>query len=55
MSARSNRVHFWPFDGCDVLDEKSVIAEVYPSIFRNGILVRKGTPTSRMLVPFFVD
>ena len=25
--------HFWPFDGLTVLDDKSVIAEVYPSIF----------------------
>ena len=28
------RIHFWPFDGFDVPDDKSVIAEVYPSIFR---------------------
>jgi len=28
-------VHFWPFDGFDVPLEKSVVAEVYPSIFRN--------------------
>jgi hypothetical protein len=27
-------VHFWPFDGWEVPDGKSVIAEVYPSIFR---------------------
>jgi hypothetical protein len=30
-----DRVHFWPFDGWAVPDGKSVIAEVYPSIFRN--------------------
>ena len=30
-----DKVHFWPFDGWDVPDGKSVIAEVYPSIFRN--------------------
>lgn len=30
-----DRVHFWPFDGWKVPDDKSVIAEVYPSIFRN--------------------
>lgn len=29
------KVHFWPFDGFDIPDGKSVIAEVYPSIFRN--------------------
>lgn len=28
-------VHFWPFDGFEVPPGKSVIAEVYPSIFRN--------------------
>jgi hypothetical protein len=30
-----NKVHFWPFDGWDVPEKKSVIAEVYPSILRN--------------------
>ena len=33
-----NRVHFWPFDGWDVPEGKSVIVEVYPSIFRNRYL-----------------
>jgi hypothetical protein len=28
-------VHFWPFDGWQVPNDKSVIAEVYPSIFRS--------------------
>lgn len=28
-------IHFWPFDGFEVEADKSVIAEVYPSIFRN--------------------
>ena len=28
-------VHFWPFDGFRVPPEKSVVAEVYPAIFRN--------------------
>jgi len=30
-----DRVHFWPFDGWAIPDDRSVIAEVYPSIFRN--------------------
>ena len=30
-----DRVHWWPFDGFDVPDGKSVVAEVYPSLFRN--------------------
>ena len=29
-----DRVHFWPFDGWSVPAGKSVIAEIYPSIFR---------------------
>jgi hypothetical protein len=29
-----NRIHFWPFDGFDVPPERSVVAEVYPRIFR---------------------
>lgn len=28
-------VHFWPFDGFDIPSGKSVVVEVYPSIFRN--------------------
>ncbi len=28
-------IHFWPFDGFEIDEGKSVIAEVYPSIFRN--------------------
>lgn len=33
--AVGDRVHFWPFDGWQPADDKPVIAEVYPSIFRN--------------------
>lgn len=33
--AVGDRVHFWPFDGWEPAPGKSVIAEVYPSIFRN--------------------
>lgn len=29
-----DKVHFWPFDGWEVPAGKSVIAEIYPSIFR---------------------
>ena len=29
------RIHFWPFDGWAPASGKSVVAEVYPSIFRN--------------------
>ena len=28
------RPHFWPFDGFEVREGKSIIAEVYPSLFR---------------------
>lgn len=30
------RVHFWPFDGWDVPTGRSVIAEVYPSLWSHG-------------------
>jgi uncharacterized protein with HEPN domain len=30
-----DRLHFWPFDGWDPAPGKSIIVEVYPSIFRN--------------------
>jgi hypothetical protein len=30
-----NRLHFWPFDGWEPRPDKSVILEIYPSIFRN--------------------
>ena len=29
------RIHFWPFDGWSPPDDKSVVAEIYPSIFKN--------------------
>ena len=28
-------LHFWPFNGWDVPEGKSVVAEIYPSLFRN--------------------
>ena len=28
-----DRLHFWPFDGWSITERKSVVAEVYPSIF----------------------
>lgn len=31
--AAGGKVHFWPFDGWSVPEGKSVIAEVYPSVF----------------------
>lgn len=39
-----DRVHFWPFDGWQPPDRKAVIAEVYPSIFRNRYPREKRTP-----------
>lgn len=39
-----DRIHFWPFDGWEVPDGKSVIAEVYPSIFRNRYPKRERSP-----------
>lgn len=40
----ADRVHFWPFDGFDIPPGKSVIAEVYPSIFRNRYPRESGSP-----------
>lgn len=34
MPDAESRIHFWPFDGFDVPHGRSVIAEVYPSLFR---------------------
>lgn len=31
-----NRVHFWPFDGWDIPECSSVVAEVYPSLWSRG-------------------
>jgi hypothetical protein len=31
-----NRVHFWPFDGWEIPAIRSVIAEVYPSLWSSG-------------------
>jgi hypothetical protein len=31
-----DRVHFWPFDGCDIPADRSAIAEVYPSLWSRG-------------------
>jgi hypothetical protein len=30
------RVHFWPFDGWDVPEGRTVIAEVYPALWNRG-------------------
>jgi hypothetical protein len=30
----NNRPHFWPFDGFEIPQNKSVIVEIFPSIFR---------------------
>ena len=35
-SRLGERVHFWPFDGWDVAPGRSVIAEVYPSLWRQA-------------------
>ena len=31
---RDDKVHFWPFDGFHIPQKRSVVAEVYPSLFR---------------------
>ena len=39
-----DRLHFWPFDGWEPAPGKSVIAEIYPSIFRNRYPREDRTP-----------
>jgi hypothetical protein len=40
----ANRPHFWPFDGFDIPPNKSVIVEIFPSIFRKRYPRRYRTP-----------
>lgn len=30
-------IHFWPFDGWDIPDGKSVVAEVYPALWMRRV------------------
>jgi len=36
MRLRAPSVHFWPFDGWNIPSGRSVVAEVYPSLWRRG-------------------
>lgn len=38
------RLYFWPFDGWEVPGGCSVVAEVYPSLYRRNFAVEKRTP-----------
>lgn len=38
------RVHFWPFDGWEVPEGSSVVAEVYPSLWRKDFAIEERTP-----------
>lgn len=38
------KVHFWPYDGWEIPEGKSVIAEVYPSVFRRRFPVEERSP-----------
>lgn len=40
----ADRIHFWPFDGWVPAPGKSVVAEVYPSIFRKRYAPDGRTP-----------
>ena len=31
------KVHFWPFDGFDPAPDRTVIAEVYPALYRGRV------------------
>lgn len=43
MPAGRSHLHFWPFDGFEVPNGKSVIAEVYPSLYRRRFPVNGRT------------
>jgi hypothetical protein len=38
-----NRVHFWPFDGWEIPERRSVIVEVYPSLWSRGFACEERT------------
>jgi hypothetical protein len=40
----TNRPHFWPFDGFEITPQKSVIVEIFPSLFRKRYPKRYKTP-----------
>lgn len=42
-----SQVHFWPFDGWDVPPGRSLIAEVYPSLWRTSFPAADLTPDQR--------
>ncbi len=42
-SDHRGNAHFWPFDGFDVPPNKSVVAEIFPSIFRRRYVRRYPT------------
>jgi hypothetical protein len=39
-----SRVHFWPFDGWQIPVRRSALAEVYPSLYRDGFAREDRTP-----------
>ncbi len=39
-----SRVHFWPFDGWDILPGRSAIAEVYPALWKTTFPIKNRTP-----------
>ena len=39
-----NRIHFWPFDGWTAPPGKSVVAEVYPALWKNAYAPEGRTP-----------
>ena len=34
MPGSRSRIHFWPFDGFEIPEGKSVIAEAYPALYK---------------------
>jgi hypothetical protein len=46
-----DRVHFWPFDGWSVPPNRSVVAEVYPSLWSRTFPTAGRTPDQQDAYP----
>ena len=37
-------MHFWPFDGWDIDDNRSAVLEAYPALYKHGYPAENRTP-----------
>ena len=38
------KVHFWPFDGWDIVNHRSAVLEAYPALYKHGYSVENRSP-----------